>query len=132
VSQRWVIHAWRMRLRTVHMTANGRPPGASTAPAAPLTSAGRADRTGPEKSTARAATAAAQVPRLSWRDLTVDPELDVRVQHLHERVEVSVAQGSEERTDDAVLTGPGPGPGPSGPVGVRGWRAGVPRPGTDR
>ena len=108
----------------------GRPSGATTTPATPLTRAGRTYGASRANMSARLATALA--PRTSTESCgrsgaAVGAQHDVGVEHGDEGVEVAVAGGGEERVDDRALAGrvgvaarrrrPGPGGGP-------GWRAG--------
>ena len=88
------------------MTANGRPRGATTTPAAPFTSAGRTYGPRCAKLIARAATASA--PRTSCvgpLTAAVGAHHDVRVEHRDEPFEVAVAGGGEEGVDHAALLG---------------------------
>ena len=123
-------------------TTRGCPPGAHTAPAAPLMSAGCAARARPAKVLATAcaprisgASSVRPCPALCARTdgYVVGAEHDVRVEHREQRVEVAAARGGEEGVDDCCAGGRdrrrGPSPLPA-PGGGRGWRAAGPRSGS--
>ena len=79
--------------RTVNpMTETGRPPGATTTPAAPFTSAGRTN--GESRANIRAWLATASAPRTSAdpaaAGATVGAQHDVGIEHRNERVEVAL------------------------------------------
>src|SRR5215217_7417012 len=80
------------------MTANGRPRGATTTPAAPFTSAGRTNGESREKVSVCSATA-------RTHGTAIDSQHDVRVEHREQRLEVTLARGSEEGVDGLLLAG---------------------------
>ena len=117
------------------MTANGRPRGATTTPAAPFTSTGRTNGDSPANVSACSATACATVRHergARTRGAAVGAHHDVWVEHRDERLEVTVARRGEERVDDLALAGdvgirlgrtPHPSPRPAGELPRRGRSA---------
>ncbi len=86
------------------MTAIGRPFMVTTAPAAPLTSAGVATRNALANMSARFATACRAVRDERPRSCTaVGSQHDVRVEHRNECIEVATARRGEEGIDDLPL-----------------------------
>src|SRR5215212_5620008 len=83
-------------------TEAGRPLGAATRPAAPLTNASRAWRASQANPRAAEATARAP-PDLGGRAGLLGPKHDLGVEHRHEGVEVAVTGGGQEGADHRPL-----------------------------
>ena len=86
-------------------TTRGRPPGAHTAPAAPFTSAGCANRARPLKVSATARRTVDLPRRAHFHVCAVGSEHDVWVEHREKRLEVTLARGGQEGVDDFSLAG---------------------------
>src|SRR6266704_2066458 len=89
------------------ITESTRPAGATTAPAAPLTSAGPDERVelGVSSGVGRYGRRAAKNQRrFLAQHAAVDPKFDIGIEHRHQGIEVAIARGGEERADDLALS----------------------------